>query len=74
MSINESAVIIVNDILFADITTSLFPGDGDGPGGQRDIDDEDFEDQAEDKDDLHQIEEDNNILDGDDDDHLPDDD
>jgi hypothetical protein len=36
------------------------------------VDDEDFEDMAEDGDDLHEIQLDNDILDPDDDDHLPD--
>lgn len=39
-----------------------------------DFDDDNFEDSAEDMDDLHQIEEDNNLLCPEDDDHLPDDD
>jgi len=55
-----------------------FPGDDDDEndedGDWSDIDDEDFEDIAEDREDLHQIELDNNIFDDEDDDHLPDDD
>ncbi|WP_428330400.1 hypothetical protein [Mucilaginibacter sp.] len=39
-----------------------------------DIDDEDFEDMAADMDDVHEMKIENNILDEDDDDHLPDDD
>jgi len=57
---------------------ALSPGDDDDPmdedGDWSDIDDEDFEDMAGDEDDLHEIELDNNILDPDDDDHLPEDD
>lgn len=53
----------------------LSPGDDDDPadgeGDWSDIDDEDFEDMAEDRDDLHEIELDDNILDPEDDDHLP---
>jgi hypothetical protein len=60
------------------ILTMLSPGDDDDiedpDGDWSDIDDEDFEDLAEDRDDLHQIESDNNIFDAEDDDHLPDDD
>ena len=53
----------------------MAPGDDDDPadgeGDWSDVDDEDFEDMAEDRDDLHEIELDDNILDPDDDDHLP---
>jgi len=56
----------------------MAPGDdddiNDGDGDWSDIDDEDFEDMAEDRDDLHAIELDNGIFDPEDDDHLPDDD
>ncbi|MDR3696452.1 hypothetical protein [Mucilaginibacter sp.] len=62
----------------AEIATMLAPGDDDdiedGDGDWTDIDDEDFEDMAEDRDDLHEIELDNDIFDPEDDDHLPDDD
>jgi len=55
--------------------TSEFPGDDDDPadgeGDWSDIDDEDFEDIAEDENDLHEIELDENIFDAEDDDHLP---
>jgi len=56
------------------ITLEL-PGDDDDPadgeGDWSDIDDEDFEDRAEDENDLHEIELDDNIFDPEDDDHLP---
>ncbi len=56
----------------------LSPGDDDDAndedGDWSDIDDEDFEDMAEDRDDLHEIELDNDVFDPADDDHLPDDD
>lgn len=39
-----------------------------------DIDDEDFEDLAEDRDDFNEMNIENDVLDPDDDDHLPDDD
>lgn len=56
----------------------MAPGDDDDPAdGERDwsdVDDEDFEDLIEDENDLHEMELDNNILDPDDDDHLPDED
>ncbi|MDB5132983.1 MAG: hypothetical protein JWR02_2732 [Mucilaginibacter sp.] len=56
--------------------TFLSPGDGDSFDDEEqddwsDVDDEDFEDMAEDENDLHQIELENDILDPDDDDHLP---
>ena len=58
--------------------TMLSPGDDDDAndedGDWSDIEDEDFEDMAEDRDDLHEIELNNDIFDADDDDHLPDDD
>ena len=54
------------------------PGDDDDindpDGDWSDIDDEDFEDMADDREDLHQLEVDNDIFDPGDDDHLPDDD
>ncbi len=55
---------------------SLSPGDGDSFDDDEqddwsDVDDEDFEDMAEDENDLHEIELENDILDPDDDDHLP---
>jgi hypothetical protein len=53
----------------------MAPGDDDDPadgdGDWSDVDDEDFEDMAEDQDDLHEIELDDNIFDPKDDDHLP---
>ena len=69
----------VNAKLFVLNTITLnMPGDDDDvedeDGDWSDIDDEDFEDMAEDEDDLHEIQLDNNILDPDDDDHLPEDD
>jgi len=61
--INDEAIIM------------LMPGDDDDPadgeGDWSDVDDEDFEDMAEDRDDLHEIELDDNIFDPEDDDHLP---
>lgn len=56
--------------------TMLSPGgeDDNEEGDWTDIDDEDFEDMAEDRDDFQQMELDNDIFDPDDDDHLPDDD
>jgi hypothetical protein len=58
--------------------TFLSPGDDDDvedeDGDWSDIDDEDFEDLAEDRDDLHEMELENNIFDPEDEDHLPDDD
>ncbi len=56
--------------------TFLSPGDGDSFDDDEqddwsDVDDEDFEDMAEDKNDLHEIDLENDILDPDDDDHLP---
>jgi hypothetical protein len=59
--------------------TLMASGDGDGDDSGEDddwsdIDDEDFEDLAEDRDDLHEMEIDNNLFDEDDADHLPDDD
>lgn len=59
-----------------DITTMLYPGGEDDNEDMdwSDIDDEDFEDMAEDKDDYHQIQLDNNLFDPEDDDHLPEDD
>jgi hypothetical protein len=68
-----------NPELIDDKTITLMaPGDdddvADGDGDWSDIDDEDFEDMADDRDDLHAIELDNDIFDPEDDDHLPDDD
>ncbi len=61
-----------------DTITMLSPGGEDDELDQdkdwSDIDDEDFEDMAEDQDDFQQMELDNDIYDPDDDDHLPDDD
>jgi len=59
-----------------EITTMLSPGGEDDNEDMdwSDIDDEDFEDMAEDKDDYHQIQLDNDLFDPEDDDHLPDDD
>jgi hypothetical protein len=55
-----------------------FPGDDDDAndpdGDWSDIDDEDFEDMAEDRDDFGEMELENGIFDPADDDHLPDDD
>ncbi|GAC1304570.1 MAG: hypothetical protein NVSMB24_12190 [Mucilaginibacter sp.] len=56
--------------------TFLSPGDGDSfdddeQNDWSDIDDEDFEDMTEDKNDSHEMELENDILDPDDDDHLP---
>jgi len=69
---------MTNDVFEPKIITLQSPGDDDDPadgeGDWSDIDDEDFEDMAEDRDDLHEIELDDNILDPADDDHLPDDD
>jgi len=67
-------------VLTADKIILEYPGDGDSyqddddpeDDDWSDIDDEDFEDIAEDDDELQQIKSDNNILDPDDDDHLPD--
>ena len=57
---------------------NAMPGDDDDPedgeGDWTDIDDEDFEDTAEDNDDLSEIKEENNILDPENDDHLPEED
>ncbi len=55
------------------------PGDGDDfedddEEGWTEIDDEDFEDRAADDEDLYRIKVDNDILDTDDDDHLPEED
>ena len=70
--------LIGDDAFKLETTTLELPGDDDDPadgeGDWSDIDDEDFEDMAEDRDDLHQIELEENILDPDDDDHLPDED
>lgn len=61
--------------IFPETVVMEFPGDDDDPadgeGDWSDIDDEDFEDMAEDQDDLHEIELDDNIFDPEDDDHLP---
>ena len=66
------------EVFTAEPITLLSPGDDDdiedGEGDRSDIDDEDFEDMAEDAEDFHEMELENNILDPDDDDHLPDDD
>lgn len=56
--------------------TFLSPGDGDSFDDEEqddwsDVDDEDFEDMAEDENDLHEIELENDIFDPEDDDHLP---
>jgi hypothetical protein len=56
--------------------TFLSPGDGDSFDEEEqddwsDVDDEDFEDMAEDENDLHEIELENDIFDPEDDDHLP---
>ena len=56
--------------------TILSPGDGDSFDDEEqddwsDVDDEDFEDMAEDENDLHEIELENDIFDPEDDDHLP---
>ena len=74
---NENA----NDERFAyDTITMLMPGDDDDDededGDWSDIDDEDFEDMAEDMNDLHEIQVDDDLgePDPEDDDHLPDDD
>jgi hypothetical protein len=73
MIVAEYNAALINE----EIITLLAPGDdddaADGDGDWSDIDDEDFEDEAEDRDDLHRIELDNDILDPEDDDHLPDD-
>jgi hypothetical protein len=67
---------VIDDTLAVDTITLLSPGDDDDiddeDGDWSDVDDEDFEDMAEDGDDLHEIQLDNDILDPDDDDHLPD--
>ena len=72
--VNENPYI-GDDSLELETITSDLPGDDDDPadgeGDWSDIDDEDFEDMAEDRDDLHEIELDDNILDPEDDDHLP---
>jgi hypothetical protein len=61
-----------------DLITMLSPGDDDEIEDEdddwTDIDDEDFEDIAEDKNDLNEMELENDIFDEDDDDHLPEDD
>ncbi len=55
--------------------TLISPGDDENDDKKEwdDEDDENFEDRADDRDDLHEIQLDNNILDKEDDDHLPDD-
>jgi len=59
------------------IQKELLPGGDEDEGLEEndwtDIDDEDFEDWAEDEEEFHQSEEDNNIFDPEDDDHLPED-
>ena len=65
----------IDDLLANQIT--LLSRDGDDPDEDddwTDIDDEIFEDMAEDRNDFHEMELDNNIADPDDADHLPDDD
>ncbi len=67
-----------NLVFITERTMAMLPGDDDDSEGESgdwsDIDDEDFEDMAEDKDDYHQIQVDNDLFDPEDDDHLPDDD
>jgi len=69
--------MIKEEIETKTVATMSSPGDDDdaedGDGDWSDIDDEDFEDLAEDRDDLHRIELENDIFDPEDDDHLPDD-
>lgn len=64
-------------ILEMDTMMSLMPGDDEDDGSDddwTDIDDEDFEDMAEDADDFHEMQLENDLLDTEDEDHLPDDD
>jgi hypothetical protein len=73
-----SNVLQVDTLPLNAAITFLSPGDDDDAededGDWSDIDDEDFEDLAEDRDDLHEMELDNDIFDPEDDDHLPDED
>jgi hypothetical protein len=67
------------ELIDEETITLMVPGDGEGDDLDEeddwsDIDDEDFEDMAEDKDDFHEMELDNDLFDPEDDDHLPDDD
>jgi hypothetical protein len=67
------------ELIDEETITLVAPGDGEGGDPDEeddwsDIDDEDFEDMAEDRDDLHEMELDNDLFDEDDADHLPDDD
>ena len=79
-SFNLSAFSFGSPLLEDEVSTmtALSPGDDDGPEEEdddwSDIDDEDFEDMAEDEDDVHEMEVENDIFDDEDDDHLPDDD
>ncbi len=70
--------ITINDeSIVSAMTAMLSPGDDDdiedGDGDWTDIDDEDFEDMAEDRDDEHESQIENDFFDPEDDDHLPDD-
>ena len=75
---NDNISFPIEEIFTTGPITLLSPGDDDdiedGEWDWSDIDDEDFEDMAEDDEDFHEMELENNILDPDDDDHLPDDD
>jgi len=70
---------IENDKGYQDVTLQ-FPGDEndfddeDEDEGWDEIEDEDFDDQLSDRNDLYETELDENILEPEDDDHLPDDD
>lgn len=62
------------------INDEMIPGPGITPGGDKtdnnwdDEDDEAFDDLLHDRDDFHEIEMEDDFIDADDDDHLPDDD
>jgi hypothetical protein len=75
MFFNDDENGVANAVIFDSITLlSPREDDDDVEGDWNDEEDEDFDDRVEDTNDLHEIMTDNNLLDPDDEDHLPDND